>query len=286
MIRDLLNRIPVPAGTNLTNFVTTNVGNLENRGIELGLTLTPVRTQKVNWDVSANVAYNKNEITKLTATDDPEYAGVLTGGIAGGVGSNIQIYSVGFPARSFYVYEQLYDENGQILENQFVDRNGDGIINIEDRYRYENPSADVTAGLTSRLDIGGFDLTFAGRANFGNYVYNNVQTDMGWLGRLNNPGNVLWNINQSAVTNNIESQASVTFSDHFVQKANFFRMDHITAGYSFRDLIGSYLRLYVTAQNPFVLTPYEGLDPEIYSGIDNSLYPRARTFVFGLNVEF
>jgi iron complex outermembrane receptor protein len=284
--KDLLNRIPVPAGTNLTNFITTNIGNMENQGVELALFTTPLRSQNVVLDFGINVAYNTSEITKLTATDDPEYQGVVTGGIAGGVGSNIQIHTVGYAPRSFYVYEQLYDENGKLLENMFVDRNNDGMINDLDKYRYEKPAPDVTLGFTTRLEISNFDLSFAGRASFGNYVYNNVQTDMGHLNRLYNSNQALWNVHQSAVDLNVVDQASLTFSDHFVTKADFLRVDHITAGYNFDGLIGDFLRFYVTVQNPFVITGYDGLDPEIFGGIDNNTYPRPRTFLFGLNVEF
>ncbi len=286
--KDLLNRIPVPAGTNLTNFVTTNVGNMENQGIELGLFIKPVLTRNVSWDVGLNMAYNVNEITKLTATDDPAYEGVLTGGISGGVGSNIQIHTVGYAPRSFFVYEQLYDENGNLLENMFADRNNDGIINGLDRYRYEKPAADYTFGLTSRLEIGKFDLSFAGRASVGNYVYNNLKTDMGYLNRLflSTGGQSLWNVHQSAIDLDVVNQASLTFSDHFVQKADFFRMDHITMGYNFDKVVGEFMRVYVTAQNPFVITGYDGLDPEMFNGIDNNIYPRPRTFVLGVNIEF
>ena len=284
--KDILNRIPVPAGTNLSNFVTTNVGNMETNGIELSFNTTPVLTNKVTWDFSINGAYNHNEITKLTAIDDPAYQGILTGGIAGGVGSNIQIFSVGYAPKSFYVNQQLYDENGQIIEGSFANLNGDTIINAMDRYRYKKAAPDVAIGFTSRLAIGNFDFSFAGRVNLGNYVYNNVQTDMGYLTRLYGSSNVLWNVNQSAVDLNVENQSSLTFSDHFVKEAGFMKLDHITLGYNFDNLIGDFLRIYATVQNPLVITEYDGLDPEVPNGIDNNIYPRPRTVVFGVNVEF
>jgi len=284
--KDILNRIPVPACTNLSNFVTTNVGNMESNGIEIAFTSTPVLTQKVTWDFAINGAYNHNEITKLTATDDPAYQGILIGGIAGGVGSNIQIHTVGYAPRSFYVNQQLYDENGQIIEGSFANLNGDTVINAMDRYRYKKPAPDVAIGFTSRLAIGNFDFSFAGRVNLGNYVYNNVQTDMGYLMRLYGSSNVLWNVNQSAVDLDVENQSSLTFSDHFVKEAGFMKLDHITLGYNFDNLIGDFLRIYATVQNPLVITEYDGLDPEVPDGIDNNIYPRPRTVVFGVNVEF
>ncbi len=284
--KDLLNRIPVPAGTNLTNFITTNVGNMQNKGIEFSWNFTPVLNDKVTWDIGANLAFNDNKITNLTATDDPEYIGVLTGGIAGGVGSNIQIHTVGYAPSSFFVYKQKYDESGNILEGQFEDLNNDGIVNSDDKYRYKNPTADYTIGITNNLSVGDLDFSFAGRANLGNYVYNNVQTDMGYYQRLYGSTGILWNINKSAIVNNIERQASVTFSDHFVTNASFFRLDHITLGYNLTKIIKKTSRIYATVQNPLVITKYEGLDPELGNGIDNSVYPRPRTFVFGVSVEF
>ena len=283
---DLLNFIPVPAGTNLTNFIETNIGNMVNRGVELAIFASPVSNSKIRWDLGANIAYNYNEITKLTATDDPDYQGIFTGGIAGGVGSTIQIHSVGYAPSSFFVFQQLYDENGNLLEGQFADRNGDGVVNDDDKYRFEKPAADYLIGLTSNMSIGKFDFSFAGRANIGNYVYNNVATDMGYLQRLFHPTNYLSNVHRSAVDNNIFNQASATFSDHFVTNASFFRLDHITVGYTFDQLLGDFFRLYATVQNPFVFTAYDGLDPEIGNGIDNNFYPRPRTFLFGVSVTF
>lgn len=283
---DLLNFIQVPAGTNLTNFINTNIGNMVNKGVELGLNFVPVSNDKMTWDIGFNAAYNTNEITKLTATEDPTYIGVATGGIAGGVGSNIQIHSVGFAPASFFVFQQLYDETGKILEGQFADRNGDGVVDDGDKYRYENPAADVLMGITSNIKYQNIDFSFAGRANLGNYVYNNVSTDMGYLQRLYHPTNYLQNVHRDAVTNNISEQRNTIFSDHYVRDASFFRIDHITLGYSFDKLIGRFMRVYATVQNPFVITTYEGLDPELGNGIDNNIYPRPRTFVFGVSVDF
>ncbi len=283
---DLLNFIPVPAGTNLTNFIETNIGSMVNRGVELALNFTPIATQKLRWDVNANVAYNYNEITKLTATDDPNYKGIFTGGIAGGVGSTIQIHSVGFAPRSFFVFRQLYDENGALLERQYEDTNEDGVVNDDDKYRFEKPVADYIFGITSNFTIGKFDWSFAGRGNIGNFVYNNVATDMGFITRLFHPTLYLQNIHQSAVDTGIRNQAGATFSDHFVTDASFFRIDHVTVGYRLEPKFVDNLRIFATVQNPIVFTNYTGLDPEIGNGIDNNIYPRSRTYLFGVSVNF
>ncbi|MBK7220317.1 MAG: SusC/RagA family TonB-linked outer membrane protein [Saprospiraceae bacterium] len=281
LTKDLLNRIPVPAGTNLTNFITTNVGNMENKGIEVILNTTPT-----SWlDLSVNVTHNQPKITKLTAVDDPTYKGIATGGIAGGVGSNIQIHSVGYAPSSFYVYKQKYDEQGNILEGQFEDVNGDGVVNSSDFYHFKSPNPYLTLGLTGSIHIKNFDLSFAGRANLGNYVYNNVQTDMGYQARAFASNAVLWNIHQAAIDNNVNNQSALTFSDHYVRDASFFRMDHITLAYNFEKVFNG-LRVYTTVQNPIVVTKYDGLDPEIGNGIDNNIYPRPRTFLAGVSVNF
>ena len=290
--KDLLNRIPVPAGTNLTNFITTNVGDMTNQGLELSLRMTPLKTEDFNWDVSFNTSYNENEITKLTASDDPNYQGIQVGGIAGGVGSNIQIHSVGYAPFSFYVKEQLYDDDGNILEGQFADLNGDGVDN--DFYRFEKPAADWSYGLTSNFTYKALSFSFAARALTGNYVYNNVATSIGHLDRLVTSQDVLQNAHQSAVDLNVESQGNLTFSDHFISDASFLRVDHVTLSYQLTDVLKYINNVYFTIQNPLLFTKYEGLDPEIFEGsndspklgIDDNLYPRPRTFVFGLSAQF
>ncbi|MCK4406048.1 MAG: SusC/RagA family TonB-linked outer membrane protein, partial [Bacteroidales bacterium] len=170
--KDLLNVIPVPAGTNLTNYILTNIGDMENKGVEFSITTRPIVKENLLWEVGFNATYNKNEITKLTATDDPDYLGVATGGISGGVGNTVQMHSVGYSASSYFVYEQVYDANGNPIEGMYVDRNGDGEITDDDRYHYKDPAADFYFGISSYLQYKNWNFSFAGRANFGNYVYN------------------------------------------------------------------------------------------------------------------
>lgn len=281
---DLLNEIPLPAGTNLTNFIVTNVGNMKAQGVEFSLNTFDIGSKNFNWDFSVNFAYNKSEVTKLLATTDTTYKGVLTGGIAGGVGGNIQIYSVGYAPKSFFVYQQLYDENGKILEGKFVDRNNDGIINDNDKYQYKKPDPDYTIGFTSSFDIYNFNLAFAGRASIGNYIYNNVQTNIGWYGNIL-VSNGLRNLSQSAVDLNVYRQSNLSYSDHFIQDASFLKLDHVTLSYNFKQMKNMLLKVYGTVQNPFVMTKYVGIDPEISNGIDNDFYPRARTLIFGVNIN-
>jgi TonB-linked SusC/RagA family outer membrane protein len=284
--KDLINYIPVAAGTNLTNFINTNVGDLENRGVEFSINTLPWKGSRGSWSIGFNVAYNENKITRLTKTEDPNYQGVAVGGISGGVGNNIQIHSVGYSANSFFVYEQVYDNAGTPIEGLYVDRNGDGRITVDDRYRLEKPAPDYLMGFNTAVSLGKFDFSAAGRANVGNFIYNNNQSNNAFYNQLYGSTNVLRNV--LSETSAIDFTVPQYFSDHFIQDASFMRIDHVTAGYTFGKIGRAFesLRLSVTVQNPLLITKYDGLDPEVFGGIDNNVYPRSRTFLFGVRANF
>lgn len=281
--KDLLNFVPVPAGTNLTNFLNTNVGDLENKGIEFSMNFVPIRKKESTLEIGFNLAANRNKITRLTASDDPDYQGVETGGIGF---NNIQIHSVGHPLNSFFVFEQVYDDNGVPIEGLYVDRNNDGVITADDKYRYQKPAPDMIYGFSGSYNIKNFDLSFGARANIGGFVYNNNWSGRGFYDGLYHSTNYLNNMDPILQQNDFNSIQ--IFTDHFVKNASFFRVDHITAGYNLSEISKaiSNLRLYVTAQNPILITKYDGIDPEIASGIDNTIYPRSNTFLLGLSAEF
>ncbi len=281
---DLLNyEVQTTVGSNLTNIVPTNIGSMETKGVELTFNTTPVMKENLTWDLSMNLAYNKNKITKLN--NDEGSVGEAVGSISGGVGNTIQVHTIDYEPFSFYVFEQSYDTEGNLIPGEFVDRNQDGVVDDKDKYRIQASRPKFVFGITSGFQYKDFDFSFAGRANFGNKVYNNVQTDIGWLDRLDNL-DVLNNVHSIVLENGIRQQSQASFSDVFIQDASFFRLDHITMGYNFHELIGKGLRLSFTIQNPLIITSYEGLDPEVFGGIDNNRYPRPRTFIFGLNVNF
>lgn len=284
---DLLTTTRPPAGTNLTNNIPANIGSLENEGIEFSINVVPVQTADAEWSVGFNLTRNVNEITSLTLGDDPNFVGFETGGISGGVGNNIQLNSVGSAINSFYVYEQVYNENGNPVEGLYVDRNGDGRITPDDRYLFEDPAADIFMGFTSNFNYGNFDFSFAGRALVGNYMYDNGLADLANFDRVVASTRYLSNVHRDI--NVVGFNTPRYFSDYFVRNASFLRMDHITAGYRFDNVFGpdsgSSLRVYATFQNPFVITQYEGFEPEEFSGIDNNVYPRARTILFGVNLN-
>ncbi|MEM1215787.1 MAG: SusC/RagA family TonB-linked outer membrane protein [Bacteroidota bacterium] len=285
---DLLAAIRPAAGTNLTNRLDANFASLTNRGMEVTLNLTPVQTSRTNWTISLNANRNINEITQLS-NDPSGDTFVEDGGIAGGVGNTVQRSTVGLPARTFFLYEQVYDENGQPISGLYVDQNADGVITPDGDLRAINqPAPEWFAGITSNLSIGKFDFSFAGRANLGNYVYNNPRaqyTDLtGTIASTGFASNRLRAINQIGLNN------AQFFSDVHLENGSFFRLDHATIGYRFDEVFGETrggnLRLYATVQNPFIITEYNGIDPEVFGGIDNDVYPRSRTFLFGANLNF
>lgn len=282
---DLLNYIPVPAGSNLTNYITTNIGAMTNTGYEISLTGRPVSKQNMLWEIGVNANFNENEITKLSLNDNEDYIGVATGGISGGVGNNIQIHSVGYPMNSFYVYEQVYDENGSPIQGLYVDKNGDGQITDADKYRYHKPAADWTFGANTRFSYKNFEISAAGHGSFGNYVYNNVNSSNGVVGGMSNQAGYLINVKSDALNTNFSNYEY--FSDYYIEDASFFRIDYITAGYTFQKLFNEKTSLNVsfTVQNAFVFTQYSGLDPEVFGGIDNNVYPRSRNFIVGLKLN-
>lgn len=286
---DLLNTVTAPAGTNFTNQLLTNVGTLENKGVELSLTTHPITTNDFDWTLSYNVSYNKNEITKLTFNDDPAYKGVLHTGIDGATGYNIMINAVDNPYNSFYVWEQIYDNNGNPIEGAYVDQNNDNKIDEEDLVTYKKSAPDVFMGLTSQFSYKNWDLSFALRASIGNYAYNNIQSNReAWDGsQMYDQSGFLKNRLNSA--RNTDFRTGQYRSSYYVQNASFVRMDNISLGYTFNKLFNDNqsARIYATVQNPFVITKYNGLDPEISgSGVDNNIYPRPRVFLIGVNINF
>lgn len=284
---DLLNTVGIAAGTNFSNQLLTNVGELENKGIEFTITGRPVVSKDWNWNLSYNVTLNQNRITKLTINDDPSYVGVRFGGIDGGTGNNIAIHAVNYPAGSFYVYEQVYDEAGKPLEGVFVDQNADGSINEQDMIPWKNASPDLYMGLSSQLSYKNWDFNFSVRGNIGNYAYNNIQSNRESKNTTFDPSGWLKNRVNSATYTNFD--AVHYQSSYYIQDASFMKVDNVSLGYNFTHLLNQQQtgRIHFTVQNPLVVTNYSGLDPEFTNnGIDNNIYPHPRVFILGLNLNF
>ena len=277
--KDLIAETTIDPFTNFKNRVNANVGDMENKGIELGLTVTPIRNieKNIRWSVNYNIAYNENKITRMP-DDQP------TGGISGGTGNRVQLHREGETPYSFFVYQQVYDAQGNPVENAFVDRNGNGKIDEGDRYLYKSPFAPVTMGFGTDLNYKNWDLNITTRANIGNYVYNNTQSRLDQFGEITANSGFLRNIKANSNFQRHNDQSWL--SDYYLENASFFKLDNITLGYTFPHTDKMYIRLYGTVQNVLTITKYSGLDPEVYGGIDNNFYPRPQTYLLGLNVNF
>lgn len=285
---DLLNVVSTPAGANFGTQVLTNVGNVENRGIELMVNTIPIQEEDFRWDLNFNVTANDNKITKLTAIRDSLDPGTRVGGISGGTGNTIQIYSVGKPVNSYFVFKQVYDEKGKPIEGVYQDLNGDGILNQSDMYHYRQPAPRIFYGISSNFTYKGAFLGFVVRGSQGNYVYNNVESNSGTfqsvLAQSTNLSNASANVLETRFTGVGQNADYRILSDYYIRDASFIRMDNLNFGYDFGDISDKFsLRLTGTIQNVFVLTKYSGIDPEIPGGIDNTYYPRPRTYVLGLS---
>ena len=281
--KDLLNMTSVSAGTNFGPAVMSNVGSLRNQGVEFSIEATAIQTKDWTWELGYNVAWNENEITKLTNGVGDDYY-VPAGNASSGTGSPIKVHKVGYPAGSFYVYEQVYDNNGKPIQNCFVDRNADGQITSADKYVYENPAADFNMGFTSKLIWKNWDFSFSLRAALGNYVYNDNDAGNSNLDVYSTLG-FFSNRPLSALDTQFFGYDDAYASDYYVQNASFLRCDNITLGYSFKGKVFSG-RVYAAVQNPFVITGYKGIDPEVNGGIDNNIYPRPLVSMLGLTLDF
>jgi len=282
---DLLSIAPVADGSNFTNRIEQNIGDLQVNGIEFSLNADVIKTEDFNWNINFNTTYLDREIKELALGQD-----ITVGGIAGGTGNFIQLYSQGFAPNAFYVFKQLYDTAGNPIEGAYADLNGDGVTNSSDRYLKGNPQADFTFGFQSNMNYKNFDLAFNLRASLGNYVYNNVNSSGAQYALLEDNA-VLGNIPTSVLDTNFLNTSDVIISDIYLENGSFLRMDNITLGYTFdrpiKKFASNSIRLWAGMQNVFLLTNYSGLDPELAgNGIDNTNYPRPRTFLVGANIKF
>lgn len=265
--KDLLNTISAAAGTNFINLITANVGKMKNKGVEANVNAIAIQSKDFTWEVGYNITWNDSKITKLTTTFNPDYQGI-------DAGTN-QKHQVGEMPGTFYLYQQVYDENGKPIQNAFVDRNNDGQITEADRYlTHKSPMAKVYMGFSSQFSYKKWDLGFNLRANFGNYVYNGVASGNSTSNNYGGKGFItnLYNGFQDTgftLLNTSEQMAS----DYFLENASFLKMDNLTLGYSFQNLFAAKLsgRISASVQNVFTISKYSGLDPEC-GAIDSNIY--------------
>jgi iron complex outermembrane receptor protein len=303
--RDLLNSVSIPLGSNFSNTLLTNVGSIENKGLEVALNLIPISSKDLSLMLGFTGTFQQTRFTKLSFSDDENY-GVQTGSITAGTGGFLQLHKVGYAPFSFYCYEQVYDAEGNPIQNALVDRTGDGLITSGDRYMVgKHPDPDFYYGLNLKLTWRQWDFGFNAHGSIGNWMFNDIynahSTSAITLG-YNMVDNYARTVLKTGWTDtNSDAQ---NYSDYWLEDASFFRMDDINAGYSFR--LPQYrnlsFRIAASVQNVFLITPYKGMDPEAmgagsssgfryaYSassaGIDRSIYPRPRTYALRLHINF
>ena len=283
---DLLCTPTIAAGQNYDNAMLLNAGELQNKGIELAISGKPIVTKDWFLELGVNAAYNKNEVKELYGGRD-----MIEAGLTVGMQKNLTYHKVGQPANSFWVYQQVYDAAGRPIQGAYVDRNADGNIDDNDRYFYKNIAAPWTGGFYLKLAYKNWDLGTNFRASLGNYVYNDlIEARMNTAERYSSKG--FYENTTPEVAALKWKSYDYPLSDYFVQNASFLKCDNITLGYNFEELFKSASyhglggRIYASCSNVFTVTKYSGLDPEQVSGFEGSVYPRSRTFLLGLNLNF
>ncbi len=274
---DLIATAVIDPFTNFGTTIDANIGDMENKGVELQLNSTLYESYDLKFDVSYNVSINNNKVTRLENEQN-------VGGV--GFGAFLQRHETGKSPYSYYVYKQIYDHKGRPIEGAFADLNGDGRINNEDRYFYKDPYADVLMGLTASITYKNFDLSMASRASIGNYSSNRMSASSN--------ENQIWNLGRlsNVHTSYLETgflffSDKNTVSDHYIQNASFFKLDNVTLGWTVDNVIeNNPMRLYISADNLLTITEYDGIDPEITGGIDSNFYPRSRAIALGLDINF
>ncbi|HZY38346.1 MAG TPA: SusC/RagA family TonB-linked outer membrane protein [Mucilaginibacter sp.] len=290
----LLATIEQPAGANFSNQIVGNVGNMESDGLEFAIAAKIINQKDITWNVNFNISFNHNKITNLTAITNPAFAGIAVGGISGGTGNYIEVDQPGYARGTFLAYQQVYGSNGKPLDGVFVDQNGDGVINNQDLKHEESPDPKQTMGIASDFWFHKWNIGFSGRAELGNYVYNNVASATGISRNILNPLGILNNGSSDVLTSGLTGNGALDLlSDYYIQNGSFFRMDNMHIGYDFGHIIEGAGNLKVTfnVNNVFIITNYKGVDPEFTytaitgAGIDNNSYPRPRTYTLGLNLS-
>lgn len=287
--KDLLSVIPVAPGSNFDIALLTNVGNVENKGIEFTLNTVPVRSSNLTWELGFNVTYNESKITNLLKQPDPSFKGIDVSSISGGTGNKIGKFAVGYAPYSFFVFKQVYDKaTGKAIEGLYEDINRDGAVDDNDRYLYKKPSPDFLLGFSTQVFYKQWSLGLAAHGMVGNYLYNNYNSNNGVLNAIKNPLNFIGNASNNYTEYKFNNNRYL--SDYYIENASFVRLDNINIGYNFGKVLSNRtsLRVSATAQNVFIITKYKGLDPENSSaeGTDNRIYPRPRIISIGANLDF
>ncbi|MFN8205924.1 MAG: TonB-dependent receptor [Bacteroidales bacterium] len=281
--KDLLAIVPSPAGTNFEKTILTNVGNVDSKGYELTLNATPVDNEEWSWSLSFNATWQTQTIKNLSIIKGEEVRNTLAGPTIDSY--YFQVLTEGHAPYMFYVYHQLYDENGKPVEGGYANLDDNPEINSADLYRYHSPAPDYIYGFSTAIRYKKWNLSTSVRANVGNYVYNGMGMNTGAFGTMSYNAYQLNNLNRSYLETGFQSRQYL--SDYYVENASFLKMDNLNFGYNFGKLAGKYnLNLTAMIQNVFTITKYSGVDPEVPNGMDNSFYPRPRILSLNLSLEF
>lgn len=284
--KNLLNSLTIPAGSNFTNQIDTNIGDMKGKGVELAVSVVPVKNKDWEWTISGNFTWNDSEITKLTTIDDPN-SYYKTGG-AGGTGNYLQVNKIGETPNTFFLLQQAYGDDGKPLDGKYVAPDGTITTSEADANKYvtgKSSKVPYYYGFSTRLSYKNWDFGLNSHGSFGNYVFNYQSANDSFDSMYSSQGTSS-NIMRSTLQTGFTQKR--LFSDHFLEKGDFFKLDNITLGYSFRKLwnTSSSMRLAFSVQNVFTITDYSGLDPEVYSGIDRNVYQRPRMYSISLNLNF
>lgn len=261
---------------------------MEVKGIEGNINVSVINKKDMTWDVGFNASYNKRKITNLTLIDD-NAAAIDVGDISGGTGIHLKYNAVNQTPGAFLVKKQVYNADGKPIYNLYEDLNGDGVSDDKDKYYYHSPDPKVTMGFSTSFTYKKWSVSTVLRANLGNYLYNNVASNYGISYNLLSVQSNINNASRDLLYTGFSGLSGYHYlSDYYVKNASFLKMDNFGIGYNFGTLGNSKanLKLSANVQNVFTITKYDGIDPESVSGIDNTLYPRPRTFTLGLNVGF
>jgi TonB-dependent starch-binding outer membrane protein SusC len=285
--KDLLARVANPDGSNFTNRSYKNIGNFTTKGIEFSVNAEIIKRENLNWNINFNASAFKRKISQL---NNVGYDGIRVGDNLAGTGTQGQVHQVGYAPNSFFLYKQLFNSAGKPIEGAFADLNGDGIINSLDKYIYRNPDPKATFGFASSINYHNIDFSFNLRASVGNRVFNDVDASRARYSLLST-GEGLGNLPTSVIDTGFTTvaDANLILSDLYVENASFLKLDNFTLGYTFSKWFNNTatLRFFTGCQNVLVITKYTGLDPEITNnGVDNTIYPRQRSFLFGANLKF
>lgn len=287
---NLLVKTSVAPGQYLSNEIIQNIGSMTNKGVEVDLRLKPITTDNFKWELLGNIAYNIGEVTDLgnRSSIDP-----VESKLPVSTGITFARHAVGEQPYSAYMYEQLYDKSGRPIVGAYKDRNGDGTIDVNDRY-YTPLRPNWTYGFSTNFTYKNFDFTASFHGQLDGKVYNAAKLQGGWTNRpvpnnSNSLNNVLDFYNGAADPRFTNILDPIPLSDYYLENGAFLRCDNITFGYRINDIIKSgygSIRIYAAVNNAFLVTKYSGQDPENFNALDSNFYPRPRLWSFGLNFDF